>query len=115
MATEESSNQDRYPTERWAVTIVDNDRRHDDEERAELYRKLLDHWTSELGVKVKYMYKETGYIRSKLHLHGTIELPEEFYRKKLCIPGFHLKLVKLYDEDTWIKYASCQGLNKRFF
>lgn len=44
----------------------------------------------------------------RLHYHGVAEIPSNFYRKKLCLPGFHTNLLPLKskgDIDRWIKYC----------
>ena len=43
--------------------------------------------------------------RSILHYHGVIRIPFNFYRKSLCIKGFHLKLKKIYNLYGWVEYC----------
>ncbi len=39
-----------------------------------------------------------------LHFHGIVSLPKNFYRKFLCIKGFHVKFKTLYNYIGWQKY-----------
>jgi len=39
-----------------------------------------------------------------LHVHGILLLRKGFLRKKLCLHGFHTKLVEMYDEVGWTEY-----------
>lgn len=39
-----------------------------------------------------------------LHFHGCVTLPTHFYRKQLCIKGFHVKLKTLYNSAGWTHY-----------
>lgn len=38
------------------------------------------------------------------HIHGIIEIPTGYYRKRLCLTGYHVKLVKITDLKGWIQY-----------
>lgn len=50
-------------------------------------------------------YKIMEYDASgRLHYHGIIYLPKGFFRKRICIPGMHIKLVELYSRDGWLSY-----------
>lgn len=49
---------------------------------------------------IEYEYDSHG----KLHIHGIIMLRRGFYRKKLCVQGFHMKLELIYDEKGWEDY-----------
>lgn len=44
--------------------------------------------------------------KSKLHIHGIIVLRRGFYRKKLCVQGFHMKLELIYDDNGWETYIT---------
>jgi len=39
-----------------------------------------------------------------LHYHGVIQLPLNFYRKKLKVQGFHFKLKRLFNFHGWWRY-----------
>lgn len=39
-----------------------------------------------------------------LHYHGVVNLNETFYRKLLCIKGFHVKFKALFNAFGWAKY-----------
>lgn len=56
-----------------------------------------------MRIQVEYKVKEVGSCNVE-HYHGVIYLLKGFYRKKLVTPGFHLKLVEIYNKDGWIKY-----------
>lgn len=52
--------------------------------------------------------------RDWLHIHGVITIPENVYRKELCIKPFHMHLRELktqHDIDTWHSY--CDKIVKR--
>lgn len=42
--------------------------------------------------------------KGKLHYHGIILIKKGFWRKLLVSPGYHLKLVEVFDKKGWIKY-----------
>lgn len=42
--------------------------------------------------------------KGRYHLHGIISIPKGFYRKKLVMPGLHLKLEEIYNLIGWTKY-----------
>lgn len=44
--------------------------------------------------------------QGKLHVHGIVLLRRGFFRKKLCMQGFHVKLEYIYDENGWINYIT---------
>lgn len=41
-----------------------------------------------------------------MHIHGIIELPKNFHRKRLCINGYHVKIKEVYDYLGWVEYLS---------
>ena len=59
------------------------------------------------------LYRKFGFVDShyyerdsvgKFHVHGIVQLRKGFLRKRLCLPGFHTKLVELYDRRGWELY-----------
>lgn len=45
--------------------------------------------------------------KNKLHIHGIVLLPKKgFYRRKLMVHGFHIKLEEIYDRRGWIHYIT---------
>lgn len=38
------------------------------------------------------------------HVHGIIDIPTGYYRKRLCLNGYHVKLVKITNLKGWIQY-----------
>lgn len=65
------------------------------------YAEIIDLWRK-MGY-IKYLESEKD-SKGVLHLHGVILLRRGFYRKKLCLEGFHVKLDLIYDETGWIRY-----------
>lgn len=57
------------------------------------------------SIKVEYKVPEAD-SKGKLHYHGIIYLKKGFFRKRIMVKGFHVKLVELYNRDGWIKYIS---------
>jgi len=55
------------------------------------------------NIKVEYKIKEKDSL-GKNHYHGIFYLDKGFYRKRLIIKGFHIKLEQIYDKAGWIKY-----------
>lgn len=39
-----------------------------------------------------------------IHIHGIIQLDKKFHRKRLCIHGYHVKLVEIFDHQGWLEY-----------
>ncbi len=60
-------------------------------------------------VVMKCCYPETA--NGILHYHGIIMLNKNFYRKRLYLDGFSLKLKEIFDEKGWITYIT-KDLNK---
>lgn len=55
------------------------------------------------SIEIEYKISETD-KSGKLHYHGILYLSKGFYRKKLCMKGFHVKLDQIYNKQGWIKY-----------
>ncbi len=58
---------------------------------------------SKLSIKVEYKISELD-SKGKLHYHGILYLDKGFYRKRICVTGYHVKLVELHDRQGWLKY-----------
>lgn len=41
-----------------------------------------------------------------LHYHGIITIKKGFYRKRLEMKGYHIKLVEVFDIKGWVKYIT---------
>lgn len=44
--------------------------------------------------------------KGKIHVHGIVQLRKGFFRKRLEVCGFHLKLVEIYDQSGWESYIN---------
>lgn len=58
-------------------------------------------------IKLEHLNSEFDSKR-RLHYHGIANIPSRFYRKKLCLSGFHTNLLPLNtrgDIDRWIAYC----------
>lgn len=65
------------------------------------YEDVIDHYKKMGYIKdIDFEYDDQG----RLHIHGIILLRKGFYRKKLCMKGYHIKLEQIYDEKGWLKY-----------
>lgn len=58
---------------------------------------------SYFNISVEYKVKEFDKF-GKSHYHGIIYLPKGFFRKRIIVKGFHLKLEELYNREGWIRY-----------
>lgn len=56
-----------------------------------------------LNITVEYKMPEKD-SKGKLHYHGILYLKKGFFRKRICLKGFHIKLDELYDRKGWLKY-----------
>ncbi len=87
-------------TELYAITIkVLHAPKNADEKTYEPYFKVLYH----LAQVVCICGEKDG--NNRFHYHGTIRIPVGFYRKQLCMKGFHIKLTKIYDAEGWLRYC----------
>lgn len=46
----------------------------------------------------------------KWHIHGVVELPNGFLRKKICVGGYAVKLKEMWNEEGWEDYMSKEQL-----
>lgn len=67
----------------------------------EQYNLLFDKW-AKCGQIQKQIYEKDSIGR--LHAHGIISLPPNFFRKKLSDAGLHYKLEEIYNFEGWNKY-----------
>lgn len=59
------------------------------------------------NIELKHVQSEMD-SNLRLHYHGIAIIPKNFYRKKLCLQGFHTNLIPLKtrgDYDRWLKYC----------
>ena len=68
------------------------------------YQSFFDR-CEKFGVKITHKYPEYD-SKGKLHIHGIMQIPKGFYRKKICMDGLHIKLVEIYDEAGWKRYIT---------
>lgn len=66
------------------------------------YKKFFDR-LSNFGIEIEYKVGETG-KQKKFHYHGILYLEKGFFRKKLCLQGYHLKLKPIYNKKGWLRY-----------
>lgn len=55
------------------------------------------------GIKSEFNIKEFD-SKGKAHYHGILYLQKGFFRKRIMIKGYHIKLKELQDRDGWVKY-----------
>jgi hypothetical protein len=65
----------------------------------EPFFKKLDYFKITVEYKIKEFDKS-----GKSHYHGILYLPKGFFRKRIILKGFHLKLEELYNKAGWIRY-----------
>lgn len=82
----------------YAFTVKDNRRETTD------YSSFFDR-LSKFDVEIDCKYKELD-SKGKVHYHGIVLIPKGMYRKKLMMPGLHLKLEELYNREGWMKYIT---------
>lgn len=87
---------EKSPYTSWAYTVKDNRSETTD------YNIFFDRCTK-FGIVVNSKYAEYG-KHNKLHYHGIMKIPKGFYRKKLMMPGLHLKLKEITDLEGWLEY-----------
>lgn len=86
----------------WAFTIKKTGRNLTDV-KIEDYALIIDKF-NKAGF-IKDIAKEND-SKGVLHLHGIILLRKGFLRKSICLNGFHVKLVEIYDENGWLGYIT---------
>lgn len=96
-------------SDKWAFTVKWNSPKGmtHDELTAKL-DELVEHWKVK-GVELLERIDEDRDKRGELtplHMHGVISVKRGLYRKKLCLPGFHVKLVSLYLPSRWSRYCN---------
>lgn len=74
---------------------------------AQDYWEIFEQWCAlDSDVDIIDHVFENNEEGDNLHVHGIIQLPDKFYRKKLSIQGMHFKLDEIFDRDGWIKYIN---------
>ncbi len=67
-----------------------------------------------------YKFGKSIYMRAEmdgkqiLHYHGIVALPKKFYRKRLTVMGFHLKLKNIWSISGWTAYMNKSYLYSRY-
>lgn len=95
-------------TEKWAFTIKYNPEDCTEDQLYEKYKTIMKHWSKQKGMTVlEYRHEDRDKKGqpTKLHLHGTIEIPKALYRKRLMLPNYHIKLVHWTSGD-WTNYIN---------
>jgi hypothetical protein len=55
------------------------------------------------NIKVEYKITELD-SSGRLHYHGILYLKKGFFRKRICVPGMHIKLVECNNKEAWMNY-----------
>ncbi len=84
------------------------------------YIRILNHLQSYSTTKVKVVKTifESNFQNNGLHLHGLILISPTFFRKKLCILGYHVKMDQLktdQDINRWTTYMLKHQYTKNLF
>lgn len=58
---------------------------------------------TKFGIKSEFNIKELD-CKGKTHYHGILYLEKGFYRKRILVKGFHIKLKEVTDKSGWIRY-----------
>lgn len=60
------------------------------------------------GIEIHSLYYEEdkGKTYNGIHVHGIIYVKKNFYRKKLAMDGFSIKMEEIYSWDGWQKYLN---------
>lgn len=67
------------------------------------YREILKDWSKTGRIIIMDYVYETDSL-GKLHLHGMVYVEDNFYRKKMCPKGFHMKMEEIYNIEGWSHY-----------
>jgi len=87
-------------SELWAVTLklnVPNPTVHD-------YVKIIASWRDKGAQILSYEFEREPNETNKLHIHGILKLPVNYYRKTLAEDKLHYHLVSINDLRGWINY-----------
>lgn len=87
----------------YAFTVKNND---ESTRTHECYKRWLDH-AETLGVKIQQVFYEYD-NNNRLHIHGVLQAPKNFYKSKLMYNGYHQRIDVLgTDEDLqrFLRYA----------
>lgn len=72
----------------------------------DLYSDVLTTWVTKFNCRLKKYVLETD-SKKKLHVHGTIEIPKNLLRKKLCFSkNMHVCFRKIENETKWNAYIA---------
>lgn len=58
---------------------------------------------NKLSINVEYKVSEKDKL-GKVHYHGIMYLSKGFYRKRIMINGYHIKLKEVTDKEGWLRY-----------
>lgn len=67
---------------------------------------------AKFAIPVEYKVSEID-KEGRVHYHGILYLEKGFYRKRICVPGYHIKLEEVYNKKGWEKYIhkDCSFIN----
>ncbi len=68
------------------------------------------HLWHDLDINIEYKYPEFD-SKGKLHYHGLIKLPNNYYRKRLQLRGYSTYFKKCYDAKNWLLYCTNSFVN----
>lgn len=77
------------------------------------YDTIFIKWMN-LGCVVETKYAEED-SKGRCHIHGIVNIPKGFLRKKLCQTGLHVKLDKIYERSGWLSYIRKAQAQKPLF
>lgn len=76
-----------------------------------MYENLLKRW-KRLDVHVPLrMYERDSHGR--LHLHGLVRMPKNFWRGKLHSKNLHYKISSIFNRERWIRYCKKNQINRK--
>jgi len=66
------------------------------------FKSLLEH----LGKRLATHCFEKDKGKDHVHMHGVIKIPIGFFRKKLVLEGFNMKIKLITDMKGWLRYLA---------
>lgn len=52
----------------------------------------------------QHVFEDDKHIKGGVHMHGVLNLPNNFLRKRLLVKGFNMKMDPIFDINGWVKY-----------
>lgn len=94
-------------TKSWAVTV----RKHAKKTETITETDYND-WIQKAGPLLQYHVFEEDKGKPHVHLHGILNLPVNYFKKKLTLKGYNTKIVEIFDLQGWLEYCK-KDLNLR--